>query len=513
MTKKLFLALACLSILAGAFSSRLAAQSLVNDWNETTLQAIRTTKPGPPMVSRMLAVVHTAVYDAWAAYDPVAVGTQLGGSLRRPASEATLANKQKAVSYAAYRALVDLFPQPASLALFNAKMTALGYDPTDTSLDPATPAGVGNRAAAAVIAYRHTDGSNQLGDLNPGAYSDYTGYTPVNTPDTLIDANHWQPLRISDGKGGFVVQKFVAPHWFKVKPFALKSAAQFRPGAPAQVGSDEYVEQAEEVLAYSANLTDQQKIIAEYWADGPASELPPGHWSLLSQFVSHRDHYSLDSDVKLFFAVTNAIFDAGIAAWEAKRFYDYIRPVCAINGLFTGTMVNAWAGPGLGTRSIDGGTWRPYQPVTFVTPPFPEYVSGHSLFSAAGAEVLRQFTGSDVFGFSVTFPAGSSRVEPGLVPAQPLTLSWATFSDAADEAGISRRYGGIHFKQGDLASRQMGRLVGAQAYAKALTYFNPRRLPKTHRIHEEIEELDRLNQRTSRETQQLDHQLSALDSP
>jgi hypothetical protein len=372
---------------------------------------------------------------------------------------------------------------------------------------------VGNRAAAAVIAFRHADGSNQLGDLNPGPYSDYTGYTPVNTPDQLIDANRWQPLRMSDGNGGFVVQKFVAPHWYKVKPFALKSADQFRPGPPAPVGSDEYVEQAEEVLAYSANLTDQQKVIAEYWADGPSSELPPGHWSLMAQFVSRRDGYSLDADVKLFFAVTNAVFDAGIAAWDAKRHYDYVRPVSAINALFAGTTVYAWAGPGLGTQPIDGGSWRPYQPVTFVTPPFPEYISGHSCFSAAGAEVLRQFTGSDVFGFSITVPAGSSKVEPGLIPARDVILTWATFSDAADEAGISRLYGGIHFKQGDRTSRQIGRLVGAQAYAKALTYFNPRRLPKAQRVHEAIEGIDRLNQRTFREYQQLDGQLERLGNP
>jgi len=82
-----------------------------------------------------------------------------------------------------------------------------------------------------------------------------------------------------------------------------------------------------------------------------------------------------------------------------------------------------------------------------------------------------RFTGRDTFGASVTLAAGSSRVEPGLTPAQDVTLSWATFSDAADQAGLSRRYGGIHFENGDITGRQLGRLVGAQVWAKATTYF------------------------------------------
>jgi len=193
---------------------------------------------------------------------------------------------------------------------------------------------------------------------------------------------------------------------------------------------------------------------------------------LFGQFVSRRDGHTLDQDVKLFFGLANAVFDAGIVAWDCKRAYDYVRPVTAVHFLFAGKKVRAWAGPYRGTRVIDGAAWEPYQPVTFVTPPFPEFISGHSAFSAAGAEVLKAFTGSDAFGASATVRAGSSKVEPGAVPATDVTLSWATFVDAANQAGMSRRYGGIHFVQGDLHGRRGGRLVGAQVWAKALTYFN-----------------------------------------
>ncbi len=320
--------------------------------------------------------------------------------------------------------------------------------------------------------FRHGDGSNQLGDLHPGAYSDYTGYQPVNTPDHINDPNRWQPLRFSDGQGGFAVPGYIGPHWGLVTPFALASGDQFRPPPPAPFGSREYARQARQILRYRAALTDTQKVIAEYWADGPNSELPPGHWCLFAQFVSRRDHHDLDRDVKLFFLVSNAVMDAGIAAWDCKRAYDYVRPVTAVHVLFAGTPVRAWAGPYRGTRRIDGSTWLPYQPLTFITPPFPEYASGHSTFSAAAAEVLRRFTGSDRFHGEVIFPRGSSRVEPGLTPTRDITLRWSTFSAAADEAGLSRRYGGIHFEQGDLEGRELGRLVGTAVWEKGLTYFN-----------------------------------------
>jgi hypothetical protein len=445
--------------------------TIVVAWNKVALQAIRDTHPGPPMVARMLAVVHTCMFDAWAAYDEVAVGTRLGGLFRRPLGEHTPANKIEAISYAAYRALADLFP--TQVGQFDAFLAGLGYSPANVSLDPTTPAGIGNLAARQVLAFRHNDGSNQLGDVNGGApYSDYTGYASVNTPDQINDPNRWQPLSVSDGHGGTVTQHYIAPHWGLVIPFALTSGSQFRPTEPVLTPADpdEFKEQCAQVLVYSANLTHTQKVIAEYWADGPSSELPPGHWCLFAQYVSARDAHDLDADVKMFFALTNAIFDASISAWDAKRAFDSVRPVTAIHHVFKGKQVRAWGGPKKGPRYMLGEKWQPYQAATVVTPPFPEYISGHSIFSAAGAEILTKFTGSDAFGASVTIPAGSSAVEPGTVPAQDVTLAWPTFADAAAQAGLSRRYGGIHFAGGDLVGRALGRVVAEQAWDKAQAF-------------------------------------------
>src|SRR5712691_7497618 len=159
--------------------------SVVVQWNDAFLQGVRDSKLGPPMVARALAIGHTCIYDAWAAYDHRAVETRLGGSLRRAPAEQTLANQRQAISFAAYRAAVDLFPGSAS-SVFDPLMRSLGYGAGDRSTDTSTPTGIGNVAAQAVLDFRHRDGANQLGDEpggTPGVpYSDYTGYSPVNEP-------------------------------------------------------------------------------------------------------------------------------------------------------------------------------------------------------------------------------------------------------------------------------------------------------------------------------------------
>ncbi|MDJ0367577.1 vanadium-dependent haloperoxidase [Hymenobacter sp. H14-R3] len=145
-----------------------------------------------------------------------------------------------------------------------------------------------------------------------------------------------------------------------------------------------------------ARLTPTQKVTAEYWADGPHSELPPGHWLLFTTFLMARDKLNLAETVKLFFAVSNAVFDASIATWEAKRFYDYCQPITAIRYLFRGKTVRAWGGAGQGTIDLPGELWRPFQADNFPTPPFSEYVSGHSTFSMAAATVLKAYIGSEL---------------------------------------------------------------------------------------------------------------------
>jgi hypothetical protein len=176
--------------------------------------------------------------------------------------------------------------------------------------------------------------------------------------------------------------------------------------------------------------------------------------------------------VKLFFALSNALLDAGIACWDCKRYYNSVRPITAVHFLDTGQQIQAWGGIGQGTVAMDGGQWMPYQEARVVTPPFPEYVSGHSTFSAAGASILQQFTGSSAFNSSSTVLVGSSVIEPGIAPSTDITLSWATFTDAANQAGLSRQYGGIHFNKGDLDGRALGASVASVVWKKVQSYLS-----------------------------------------
>jgi hypothetical protein len=441
--------------------------TLVVRWNEVLLECIRIQRLGPPMTARAIAMTYTAGFDAWACYDAVAVPTRAFPGFRRPVAERDAAHREQAFSFAVYRALVDLFPAGRDLA--QAQMALLGYNTGDTGTELNTASGVGNSCAANLLSFRHSDGSNQLGDLHAGAYSDYTGYLPVNSVDQIVDPNHWQPLRFSNGADGFVIPGYLGAQWGYVTPFALPSGDALRPAGPKRYPGREYERQIIETLELNEHLDDRGKAIAEYWADGPRSEQPPGHWTTFAAFVSRRDQHTMGEDVKMFFTLGNAVMDAGIAVWEGKRFYDSARPITAIRFLRAGERVNRYV-PFVGRSEVNGEDWLPYQPATFITPPFAEYPSGHSGFSAAAAEILKRFSGSDRFLNSVTLEAGSSKVEPGFAPSRPVTLRWHTFSEAADEAGFSRRLGGIHFADADLDSRRLGRSVGALVWAKAQEY-------------------------------------------
>lgn len=438
-----------------------SGDNAVLQWNEEALECIRAGRPGPTVVARSLFVLHASVYDAWAAYDRTARPTVSTGFTRRPAGERTVANKSRAVSHAAHVALSDLWP--ACRPAFDERLASLGSSATDAS----TAARTGRTAGQRVVDARRTDGANQAGN-----YADTTGYRPVNTPEQVNDPWRWQPLRVPLGDPGGVAQTALTPQWGRVRPFA--------PGVVEETGqipvpTREPELSVEDVLTESRLLDDRKKVIVEYWADGPRSELPPGHWNLFAQWLSRRHAQPLDADAKMFFALNAAMLDASIAAWSAKYRYDFARPVTTVRALKAGRMVEAWAGPYQGTRLIRGETWKPYQPVDFPTPPFPEYISGHSTFSAAGAAVLKDFgaqLGRDGahFGASVTIRAGTSRVEPRTathpgVPAQDVTLTWTTFEDAANEAGYSRRYGGIHWWTGDKHARDLGKKCGEAVFA------------------------------------------------
>jgi hypothetical protein len=261
---------------------------------------------------------------------------------------------------------------------------------------------------------------------------------------------------------------------------------------------------------YASNVVlrgDYGRALAEYWADGPRSETPPGHWNSVANEVSDSPELTrriggrgpevdrLEWDVKLYLALNGAVHDAAVAAWGLKGHHDSVRPISMVRylgernllpnvpGLVERrsgeTYIHAWAGfpedpaaQASGVRWIRAIDWVPYQLPTFVTPAFAGYVSGHSTFSRSAAEVLTGFTGSSYFPgglYEVPVPRGALEIEEG--PSRDLTLQWATYYDAADAAGQSRLYMGIHVPPDDFAGRRVGSQCGKAAWERAQRHF------------------------------------------
>lgn len=281
---------------------------------------------------------------------------------------------------------------------------------------------------------------------------------------------------------------------------------------------------------------DYARVLAEFWADGPDSETPPGHWFTILNYVS--DHPEtvkkfrgqgpflgkLEWDVKSYLILGGAMHDAAVNTWGVKGYYDYIRPISAIRYMagkgqssdpnlasfdphgiplipgiielietgdpLAGTndenvgkiKVMSWKGPDYisdpdtdiaGVDWILGTKWWPYQRPTFVTPPFAGYVSGHSTFSRAAAEVLTLFTGDAFFpGGMGTFDVAQNEFlvfEEG--PSESFTLQWATYRDASDQTSLSRIWGGIHPPIDDIRGRIIGDKIGKEAFTLAEQYF------------------------------------------
>ena len=461
----------------------------VYQWVEVLLEASGRDsdrhQPRPPILSRTMAIVVTAMYDAWAAYDDKAVGTRL--RLRRPRMERTRANKEKAVAYAAYRALLYVYPQEAEWT--REQFGRRGFDPDDDSTDVKTAAGVGNAAAHALIEYRRRDGSNEDGSMPGGdgtPYSDYTGYEPKNTPDKFIDKTAWCPIPFSDGKGGTYSPGFLHPQCFKVKPFALERTDQFRPPPPPQYGSEQLKREVDEVMQLNASLTLEQKAVVEFMREGPRSTGQSGHWMQFAQDVSRRDRHDLDRDMKLFFSVSNVVFDAFMACWESKRYYDTGRPYWWVRLYHEGQTVDGWLGPGKGFGRLRAEDWHPYSPAVFVTPPFPGYPSGHATASGAASRILELFTGSDHFG-AVAFQEAGYMTEPGFSAAEMqahdgtpahipdskvVRLPLPTFTATAEMAAVSRLWGGYHIRTDNDEGLVLGRKVAMYSWPRYQAYFD-----------------------------------------
>ncbi len=621
--------IACAGIVAVGSAAEAGTQSVARQWNEELLHGIRNDLARPTVHARNLFHTSVVMWDAWAAYD--AKADQYLHFEKATAADVEAA-RHETISYAAYRLLRHRFAGSVGaddiLPALDARMDALGLDKDFDSTDGDSPAALGNRIAATMIAYGLGDGANEQND-----YANLV-YEPVNEPivpdvpgnPTLVDPNRWQEISLEffkDQSGNIIPFGYppaLSPEWGVVAPFSMlpeqanvyeRDGADWivyvDPGPPPYVGGegDEYYKWGFEMVSvWSSHLDpattpmidispaslgnsplpdpdeyeayydftngsdwsqghdlnpvtgkpyepqlvplgDYARILAEFWADGPDSETPPGHWFSIMNTVNDHPLFEkrfrgvgpvlddLEWDVKAYLAMGGAMHDVAVAAWGAKGWYDYIRPISAIRwmcdqgqcsdpdglsyhpsgiNLHPGFIeviteesaaagerhehlagaggenvgkiaLNAWRGPAYidepatdvaGVGWILAEHWWPYQRPSFVTPPFPGYVSGHSTYSRAAAELMTLLTGTPYFpGGMGEFHCPQNEFlvfEDG--PSMDITLQWATYQDASDQTSLSRIWGGIHPPADDIPGRHMGIVIGPQAFEHAARYFD-----------------------------------------
>lgn len=386
-------------------------QDPVLRWNQALLEAIRLDASPPPIASRGMAMVHGAIYDAVNAIEGLP-GFYV--ALAAPTS----ASAEAGVAGAAHQVLSYLYPgQQAYLdSVLTASLTQVPDGPSET--DGLT---FGRSVGDAIIAMRLHDG-----------WDDFVDHVPGSGPGA------WQPTPP-------MYMEAMLPQWADLQPFAMTSSDQFQPAGPPDLTSQEWADAYNEVKDYgridSTLRSADQKQIARFWADGPGTYTPPGHWNQIAVQAAQQVGNSLLDNARLFAQLNVAMADAAIVSWNAKYAFEFWRPITAIQAGDTDGNAATIADP----------DWTPL----IISPNFPEYTSGHSTFSGAAAAVLAASFG-DNYAFSAT-----SFGLPGV------TRNFSSFDAAADEAGQSRIYGGIHFQ----FSNQDGQAAGRELAAYVLDAF------------------------------------------
>jgi hypothetical protein len=382
-------------------------------WNTVALDLVQQNATNPPKTSRDLAIIQASVYDALNAIDRAYSPLYFQPAVTGPAS------REAAVAAAAHQALLGLYPSYAS-SLNGILSTRLASIPDEAAKDNGIA--LGRNVANSMLTWRAADGWD-------------AGFTYVGG----TAPGQWRPTP-PDFKPG------LAPLWGQVTPFAIPSADEFRSGPPPALNTPEYAAAVNEVkllgASHSAARTPDQTQIATFWDDPPGTTAAPsGKWNQIAQVLAEQFHNTLAENARMLALLNLAQADAGIVCWDTKYTFDLWRPETAIHLADTDGNPDTRADP----------DWKPF----LTTPPFPEYVAGHSVFGGAGAETLALFFGTDDISFEIEAGFG---VLPGV------TRSFDSLSDAAIENGLSRIYGGIHYSFSDLNGIACGREVGSYVF-------------------------------------------------
>lgn len=421
-----------------------------------------------PIQYHIMTTIHIAQWNTIAAYHPTAVPAYPTGVDRRPTEEASTVNINTALLYCTLRVVEKAFPTtvPQAAASVTQVMAIMGLKPDNHSLDTTTPVGIGNRVAAAALERHVADGYNSLGDsqtqVNKRMYSQYNDFIPVNTAYEMKDITKWQPLLETNGQGYFFVQQHITAQSGLATPTMVsqKDIDGAVIEGPYQEALDmaAYEAQAQQVLKTSAELTDRQKFLAEYFDDKWVSFASMA--LAISKALKFNATQHVGADLH-----TNCMGDGIIAAWKEKIRHNAVRPISAIHHLYRDKEVQGWVQFN-GTKTMKGQQWLSY----LRTMPHADYPSGTSCVCGAFAEFYKLLLGSDEFPTKLIGPTifkkGCSRREPGVTPAADVSVTWNTWDDFARECSQSRMYAGVHFQPAIDAGLKLCSPIGQKCFAQ-----------------------------------------------
>ena len=414
--KKLILTLFALSAALQAVPVTFGENAVLY-WNTQALDATRLARNPPPMAAVFFATYHAAIFDAVNGV----THTHRGWLVNDPAPADV--NLDAAVAGAAQTVLVALWSASSNPHNFQlAYATALAD----------IPDGPGKTQG---IAWGETVARRILGWLAKSGYD-----KPIPGKYSSTEQGKWRETPSQ-------FRPALLPFWGHVTPFVMTAPSQFRAPPPESLGSKAYAEELAFVARRggrdNADRTEYQTLTTPFWNDDLGTATPPGHWNMVAQAIARRRQLSVPECARLFALLNLAEADAGISCWETKYYYNTWRPETALREL----------DPRLNPHAKLDPDFIPNMP----SPPFPSYTSGHSTFSAAGAQLLARFFGTDDLEFSVT-----SDGLPGAVHR------FTKLSDACQEAGMSRVWGGIHTMSDNLEAQKVGRKVADWTFEHAL---------------------------------------------
>lgn len=462
----------------------------VSDWIELLLKKIAQNKLGPTVTTRWLLIASNAIYNSYQFITPnkTPIDSQYWTSTQKGDITTSISYLESWVELSCQYLIPKLIRDYMNLTLF-----PLTQPEVDFLVNAHTPLVSVNNTSLDVLkglinvylASRDADGwklTTTFDGTLPNGSNTISADNSVNQNlNTLPDPNKWTPLKI-----GASTKNYLTPEW-GTKNNGLLGETDFKDlidktSTNLFPSDTQYENEMKEVEVITENLTDEQKIIAEFWAGGPGTVTPPGMWVVFLDIVLRSNSIKLVKEIKSYAVLCSSLYQSSICAWKLKRNHLQARPIQKIRQYEYGNAINqAWNSQTLGQF------WLPYQELNFVTPPFPDFVSGHSTFSSSSAKILCYLLESDMINLSnpvsnigilqylspilnnntANFSLNNffvlpktSTIQTGVVPTTSVNLKWVCWTEMARSSGKSRIYGGIHVESSNQGGLYLGSMIG-----------------------------------------------------